>query len=362
MDAKSDGFDLRLKQNMENDRNVHRANRLSNPRSSVGYLAKPMLKIRKKHIADHLTSNSLEWREDESNSSSKYKRNKIRNELMPLLSEIAGGDHALQKRFSNLEQQSRDIATDISARSAKYLRTLPSSSEFLLSENTESKFGIVQEEALHQWIMQKTNKELQLPYDQMIRIRNQILNHPDRLQWTLDVGNLWKLQRNGETLSVYKSKGKSHGPANGGLKSGDTLLWSIDRSEIVDSSIHAQEDNHEDDTHVLCFDSLPLGDEHSSIKIVLVKDFGNVKFTPPWRKGRSAIKIKEFLRGQKIPLHRRDEATILCLSDDSSKHVLAVYLEAVGDDGADKWIVNADFCPQDGLSVTNVVLRKTSLS
>jgi len=262
-----------------------------------------------------------------------------------------------KKRFSNLEQQSRDIAIDISERSAKYLRTVPSSSEFLLPENAESKFGIVQEEALHRWIVQKTNKQLQLPYDQMIRIRDQILNHPDRLQWTLDVGNLWKLQRNGETLSVYKSKGKNHG-----LKSGDTLPWSIDRSEIVDSSIHAQDHNHESDTHVLFFDSLPLGDEHSSIKIVQVKDCGNVKFTPPWRKGRSAIKVKEFLRGQKIPLHRRDEAIILCLSDDSSKHALAVYLEDVGDDGADKWIVNADFCPQDGLSVTNIVLRRTSIS
>jgi tRNA(Ile)-lysidine synthase TilS/MesJ len=44
----------------------------------------------------YLTSRSLEWREDDSNNSSIYKRNKIRNELVPLLSEITGGDRALQ--------------------------------------------------------------------------------------------------------------------------------------------------------------------------------------------------------------------------------------------------------------------------
>ncbi len=66
--------------------------------SSVGYFAKPMLNVRKRHIIEYLTSNSLEWREDDSNSSSKYRRNLVRNELIPLLSEIAGGENALQVR------------------------------------------------------------------------------------------------------------------------------------------------------------------------------------------------------------------------------------------------------------------------
>jgi len=79
------------------------------------------------------------------------------------------------------------------------------------------------------------------------------------------------------------------------------------------------------------------------------------------RKGRSAIKIKEFLRGQKVPLHRRDDAIILCLSVDSARHALAVYLEGTGDDGGGRWIVNAEFSPQDAVPVTNVVLGRTSV-
>lgn len=82
MNARSDGFNLNLGYGC----------------SSVGYFAKPMLNIRKSDIIEYLTSNSLEWREDDSNSSSKYKRNVVRNELIPLLSEIAGGGNALQVR------------------------------------------------------------------------------------------------------------------------------------------------------------------------------------------------------------------------------------------------------------------------
>ena len=97
---------------------------------------------------------------------------------------------------------------------------------------------------------------------------------------------------------------------------------------------------------------------NSTMNIKQVKDCGNIKFTPPWRKGRSAIKIKEFLRGQKVPLHLRDESIVLCLTDNDTlaQHALAVYLDDTG------WIVNAIFCPQDDLPVTKVVLGKISLS
>ena len=78
---------------MKNDYRTHAE---SHSTSSIGYFAKPMLKLRKLDVMKYLTSRSLEWREDDSNNSSKYKRNKIRNELVPLLSEITGGDRALQ--------------------------------------------------------------------------------------------------------------------------------------------------------------------------------------------------------------------------------------------------------------------------
>jgi len=364
MDARSDGFDL---QSVHDTGNKIDADSYSSSQSSfIGYFAKPMLNVRKMHVREYLTSNSLQWREDESNSSSKYKRNKVRNELMPLLSEIAGGERALQvrKRFSNLERQSRDISRDLSKRSKDYLRSMPSNSTFLLPADSGTHVDLVQEEALHSWIMKVTNRELQVTYDQMIRIRDQIHKYPNRLQWTLDVGNLWKLRRNGDTLVVFKGEGESQ-PPHDGTYSGTAIPWIIIAADGLDTrGVDSRDLDPESisDMHELRFGTFPKESEYANLNILRLKECGSIKFIPPWRKGRSAIKIKEFLRGQKVPLHRREEAIVLCVSDDSSRHALAVYLEGTGDGGTGEWIVNANFCPQDDLPVTTVVLGKTSLT
>lgn len=68
---------------------------MNNGEQSIGYFSKPLLGVRKKDIVHYLKTNGFQWREDESNSENKYKRNKVRNQLMPLLCEIAGGEDAL---------------------------------------------------------------------------------------------------------------------------------------------------------------------------------------------------------------------------------------------------------------------------
>jgi tRNA(Ile)-lysidine synthase len=62
-------------------------------------VARPLLDTPKKEIIDFLRSLALEWREDESNVSDKYLRNRVRNELIPLLSDMMGGADVLQVRL-----------------------------------------------------------------------------------------------------------------------------------------------------------------------------------------------------------------------------------------------------------------------
>ncbi len=52
------------------------------------YLIRPILFLQKEEIMDILAENRLGWREDSSNSSTKYKRNFIRHEILPLLKEL----------------------------------------------------------------------------------------------------------------------------------------------------------------------------------------------------------------------------------------------------------------------------------
>ncbi len=53
-----------------------------------GHIIRPMLSVSKDDIYEFVTENRLIWREDSSNETTKYQRNKIRHEVIPVLKEI----------------------------------------------------------------------------------------------------------------------------------------------------------------------------------------------------------------------------------------------------------------------------------
>ena len=314
----------------------------------LGYFVKPCLELMKAQMVDFLTSNSLEWREDESNSSNKYKRNKIRNELMPLLSEIAGGDEAIhvslhvsdyhiasmthgrrrQTRLRNLEEQSREIGMDLALRAQQHLDKMDCDSEFRL--DADGRFGLVHEEALHLWVSRVTFGGLCLAYDQIARIRGQILTNPTRLQWELDIGRRWKLKRNGDCLTVSREG------QDDGIGLVRPVTWTVHPSRECYSEGEIGPDRVE-----LAFGGIA---EDSPIAVMRVTGIGNLSFKPPWRE--NPVKIMEFLRGQKVPLSRRGEAEVLCLvPPEESPQILAVYVENSkhGDhgDSVGRWIARS---------------------
>jgi len=61
---------------------------LSGIASFNGKIYRPMLNIARSEIESFVLENNIKYREDESNSSLKYKRNKIRHELIPLFKEL----------------------------------------------------------------------------------------------------------------------------------------------------------------------------------------------------------------------------------------------------------------------------------
>jgi len=55
-------------------------------------VVRPLLGLRREEVRRLLTANELEWREDSSNQSSAFKRNRVRNELLPRIEEACGAD------------------------------------------------------------------------------------------------------------------------------------------------------------------------------------------------------------------------------------------------------------------------------
>jgi tRNA(Ile)-lysidine synthase len=72
-----------------------------------GPYIRPLLGVSRADVLAYLRGRGLEWLEDPSNASPKYRRNRVRNELLPLLDDLAGG--AIAARLERLEAQSRQL-------------------------------------------------------------------------------------------------------------------------------------------------------------------------------------------------------------------------------------------------------------
>ena len=82
--------------------------------NSCVYL-KPFLNLKKKSLQQYLETKSLSWHEDSSNIKNDYTRNKIRNNVLPLLRNVSsiggmtGSDAALDRRLQHLAKQSKQV-------------------------------------------------------------------------------------------------------------------------------------------------------------------------------------------------------------------------------------------------------------
>src|SRR5579863_2697900 len=84
-------------------RGVH-VTRLHGMASRQGLWVRPVLRVPRADLQAYLERHGLTWLDDPSNTSPKYKRNRVRRELLPLLAELA--DQAIGPRLLILERQS----------------------------------------------------------------------------------------------------------------------------------------------------------------------------------------------------------------------------------------------------------------
>ncbi len=71
-------------------------------------LARPLLSATRVQIRDFLKAHKQEWREDSSNQSAQYLRNRVRNELLPVLVELGFDESRLAKQTLRASQIQRN--------------------------------------------------------------------------------------------------------------------------------------------------------------------------------------------------------------------------------------------------------------
>ena len=77
-------------------------------------IIRPLLPFSRKELAAYAKENNIQWREDSSNASDNYLRNKIRHDIVPILKELNPSFlNSFQHTLSNL-QQAQSLVDDAS--------------------------------------------------------------------------------------------------------------------------------------------------------------------------------------------------------------------------------------------------------
>ncbi|CAM9395243.1 unnamed protein product [Choristocarpus tenellus] len=327
-----------------------------------GPFVRPLLGVIKAELVTYLNAKGQAWREDKSNQKMKYKRNRVRLQLLPILNELAGGAAALQVRLNEVSRQSslaRDML-DAQARrwENKYLGgrsdgTLRKDEFPLLPFLRASVVGkgedggeaeeilpeLVREELMHRFVSANTSGA-SFSYSRLVLLMKQI--ECGRRMWSMQLGGGLCVRRLGDILRVEPqsdcrvpqdasaSQTRLNEEEGGGAERNEELVseplvsteqqrvtdvpgWTVRVSRVVSSGGVEHGDTKEVQQSMRLY-NVPHG---TGIHIRKRRN-GDV-FQPAWR--NRPIKVKDFLRGQGVPLHRRDEVALVCDGD----QILGVY-------------------------------------
>ena len=156
---------------------------------------RPLLDFRKNMLSDFLKENGFEWREDASNQDSKYMRNRVRNELLPLLRTLSR--EGIESRIRDLDSQSRLLQKELESQYQIWLEKIGPVSELPISV-IESESEFLQQEILVSFITGKT--EIDLSYRQLEKIWTLVRNSTN--PWSYHLEGKWTINCEGGKLSL----------------------------------------------------------------------------------------------------------------------------------------------------------------
>ena len=112
--------------------------------SQNGNIIRPLLPFSKVTILEYAKSNQLKWREDASNSETKYTRNKIRHNVIPALKEI---NPALLENFSKTIDYLKQTRTIVDQKVEEILTEIQSKEGDIIKFNIEKMLKLPNKEA-----------------------------------------------------------------------------------------------------------------------------------------------------------------------------------------------------------------------
>ena len=165
---------------------------------------------------------------------------------------------------------------------------------------------------------------------------DQISDFPNNRKWRLNIGGGWDIERQGDCLRVSRSRTKEE-DAQRALQRTESQLELLEKQVLSSDDFSSGLGFDGDSLHFV----FPIGSyrvEDVSFFRTSVAACRTLDVTPPWR--NSPVRVKELLRGQRVPLHARDSASVILLrTADHEEKVVAVHV----DTREEKWVVSSEF-------------------
>jgi tRNA(Ile)-lysidine synthase len=280
-------------------RGVH-ISRLQGMAWRSGLFVRPLLGCSREELRDYLGARGLSWLEDPSNARPAYKRNRVRNELLPLLDALTLG--GARPRLEALEAQSTQVAELLRFVAAQ--RPVAASgpaapAHWIDAAALAALPALAAAGVLHEFVVARLPGALDAAH----------VEHALRLlargapAWTLHLSHGRCLMRRGARLLLAPQREAAAEPtlhALGAWRIRAPLGWAV--------AAPAGEDGG-----VTLYNVPPQAELH------LRRREPGDRFHPPWK--RHPVKLSAFLRDQHVPLWEREALPLVLLEG----QVIAVY-------------------------------------
>jgi tRNA(Ile)-lysidine synthase len=270
----------------------------------AGFFIRPLLDLPHARLAAYLGERGLEWLEDPSNRDPRYKRNRVRHELLPLLDELAEG--GIAPRLEALSRQSRELETLLETFAPPQQNAPGTAPHWLSLPDLRRLPALAEGAALHRFVQERLPGELDS--GQLERALALIRSGSNR--WELDLPGGRVLKGRGERLLLEANAA----PAKPVLRR--VGGWRIAAAPGLPVKVRGGSCAEEGGVTVY---NLPA---RASLELRPRHD--GDRFHPPWK--QRPVKVKDFLRDQHVPLWERDRLPCLVWEG----RVIAIYPRFVG--------------------------------
>ena len=325
--------------------------RIAGMRPREGVFGRPLLSFLKRELVAFLESRAEKWREDPSNASPKYLRNRVREELIPLLRELVD-EGGVASRVEALTEQSANLRELLDEVPSAYLAhgdgPVTSPSPFDRSYLVRGEIDLdvwstlptlAREDQLRAYVSDCAGVEMEYHVlrkmcTQLFARVNADVSITDMPEWEWRIRGDWVLRSVGTRawaaknprLDLRANKGKQASDASDG--DGDAKAQAI-RNEVFIDAGRGVSITHPPGWLVrACWENSRSTDgSMEGVRLANLPDVCTLqlRFRQPgdaFRPGHSRrVKLKDWMRGNDMPLHSRDRTPLVCLGDD----VLAVY-------------------------------------